>query len=512
MKRRAFIRSGGVLGMMAGAGMHSLSARIPPHNWENYDFGPEPAISDRLHQGPFSAYGPDATAPGAGVVMVTTPSKKILQNFGMGLVTYLCDEAGPPRLNGKSLESSIEDLVRFPLGNKLYLRVDWRDIQKRRGSLDFPDHWKISFDMAAKYNKRVGIRIQLMSPVIKPQSMPDFLNEKVPLVSLGKTDKIGIPGKTHYAPRYDHPAFMEAFREMDDLLADRYNGHELIEFVDTYMYGFWGEGHTWPFEGNPFPDYTTAEETSVRLFDHQRKNWAHTPLLTNTQPDYSHVGNSEVLDRTIRSHNWMRTDTIFIENEQIEALSNRPPWIGALVENGISNGDVDNIHITDGITRSDNIIYHAKDVGPNYFSLWNWHNISAEGLMKYYRKYPDALDELSTSIGYRIRPSWIWLYQKDGYPKIVLGLANDGISGVPGALRVYLRSNDGRINSGGSLDPGYPLPGKIRQAEITLPRNTDWNGLQLYAELEVKGLRYPVQWACEQKLNADGSLSLRRNI
>ena len=60
-----------------------------------------------------------------------------------------------------------------------------------------------------------------------------------------------------------------------------------------------------------------------------------TPLLTNTQPDYSRVGNSELVDRTVRSNNWIRSDTIFIENEQIEALSNRPPWIAALLEQGL---------------------------------------------------------------------------------------------------------------------------------------------------------------------------------
>ena len=34
-----------------------------------------------------------------------------------------------------------------------------------------------------------------------------------------------------------------------------------------------------------------------------------------------------MLDRTVRSNNWIRSDTIFIESEQIEALSNRPAWI-----------------------------------------------------------------------------------------------------------------------------------------------------------------------------------------
>ena len=42
-----------------------------------------------------------------------------------------------------------------------------------------------------------------------------------------------------------------------------------------------------------------------------------------------------------------------------------------------------------------------------------------------------------------------------------------------------------------------------------LPNVIDWKGLKLRAEIEVKGMRYPVRWACHQKLNDDGSLTLR---
>ena len=102
--------------------------------------------------------------------------------------------------------------------------------------------------------------------------------------------------------------------------------------MDTFMYGFWGEGHSWPFEGNPFPDNVTAEKTFVKMFDTQLEYWTKTPLATNTQPDFSRVGNSELVDKTIRTNNWLRTDTIYIENMQIESLSNRPPWIAAICE------------------------------------------------------------------------------------------------------------------------------------------------------------------------------------
>ena len=38
-----------------------------------------------------------------------------------------------------------------------------------------------------------------------------------------------------------------------------------------------------------------------------------------------------------------------------------------------------------------------------------------------------------------------------------------------------------------------PLPGKLRQAQFVLPNVTDWKGLKLSAEIEVKGMRYPVR-------------------
>ena len=43
-------------------------------------------------------------------------------------------------------------------------------------------------------------------------------------------------------------------------------------------------------------------------------------------------------------------------------------------------------------------------------------------------------------------------------------------------------------------------------------QDTKWQGLKLKAEIEVKGMRYPVRWACHQKLNEDGSLTLRPNL
>jgi len=76
-----------------------------------------------------------------------------------------------------------------------------------------------------------------------------------------------------------------------------------------------------------------------------------------------------------------------------------------------------------GYLRAENMIAHVIDVGANYFSLWNFHQISAKNLMSYYQAYPVAFDQISRRIGYRVRPSFIWSYRDDGYQGLIVGFA-----------------------------------------------------------------------------------------
>ena len=497
MRRRDFMKAG-VLGTAASY----LPEReyVPPHNFDKYDFGSGPPVRDRLNQGPF----PADLYPSWNVVMGLTPSEELVPNYGMGLITYLCDEKNLMTLPGQTQEAALEALAKFPVGTKLYVRLNWKDIQSRPGRLDPNSIWTTSLQLARQYGKRLGFRVMISNPDIPGYALPEFLLKKVPMVKLGSWQD-----HEREEPRCDDPNFVAAFRELQGLLSSEYDGHPDIEYVDTCMYGFWGEGHTWPLEKNPYPDYTTAENAFVNMFDIQSASWKKTPLTTNTQPDFSKVGNSELVDRTIRSFNWLRTDTIFIENEQIDALSNRPAWTAASIEVGVSDGSEKSLRINDGVTYSDNSISHGQDVGANYFSLWNWHHISASGLERYFNAYPNAIHRLAQRIGYRVRPSWIWTIDERGAPGLIIGFVNDGIAGVPGVLRVTMLGQNGEELCSGSLDAGYPLPGKVRQALFPLPKGTAWKGLRLKAELEVKGQRYPVRWACQQKLNHDGTLTIR---
>src|SRR5699024_4068752 len=127
-----------------------------------------PQISERLFQGPF----PFQEVPDWQVVMTTSPSDLILKNVGMGLVAYVIDEAGPPKVTGETLEQSIERLARIPFAEKMYIRLNWKDLQKEPGKLAPSEAWRLTFEMAAKYNKRIGFRVMLQNPHIPGLAFP----------------------------------------------------------------------------------------------------------------------------------------------------------------------------------------------------------------------------------------------------------------------------------------------------------------------------------------------------
>jgi hypothetical protein len=516
MRRRSFVKAGASLALLGGAGRSGFP-EVPDHRWDGYDFGPGPRVTDRLNQGPFGTDQGD----GERTIEYTTMSDQPVRNYGLGLTGYTWEENGPSlaaRAGKETLEQHVEKLASLPFLDLLYIRCDWRDVQKAPGKLDLHPIWKLTFEAAKAYNLRVGFRIQLSSPNIQPAnlSIPDFVKEKAPPVKVGALP----PGSSHsrggiefYEPDYRHPEFQKAFRELNELLAAEYDGNPLLEFLDLMMYGWWGEGHTLELP-KPFPDYVTAEKTFVEMTRFQLETWKKTPLMVNTQPDNNKVGNSEVLDMAVRAGCWLRSDSIIGDEPiQIEELSNRPPWLAVFMEDGRNRH-----HLIDEqqSTRSardrvdpryrEKAALHVLDLGGNYWALWT----EADNLRRYYERFPRSFDLLRQRMGYRVRPSWIWQRKRYDTVEVIVAVANDGVAGVPGVLRMYVESPDGSVKVGGSLDAGHPHGGRLRQASFILPKRAAEQRLILRAEIETKGgIRRPVRWACAEPVNPDGTFSFQ---
>ena len=499
MRRRDLLKGAVLLPALASAGA-STSVN------QDCDFSVGPAPKERLNQGPFEI----DQDQGWQTVLFTTPSERPIRNPGLGLVGYAWEESGPSlaaRVGRETLEQHVEKISSLPFVDVLYIRCDWRNVQSRPGHLDLDPVWGLTMDAARRKGLRVAFRIQLSNYSFQPEqvALPPFLRERIPQVKIGR-----IPGRTDDAqfrePRYDHPEFQKAFSEMNDLLAAEFDGNPLIEWMDLMQYGFWGEGHTSNFP-NPFPDYPTAERTFVNMTARQLDTWTKTPLAVNTQPDISNVGNRTVIDMAVRAEAWMRSDSIIVEEPiQIDELANRPPWTAAILEDGyFRQYDTQALKPdASGINVLENYMLHTLDVRANYWGLWT----EADNLARYNEMYPRGFERLRTSLGYRLRPSWVWQRKRYDTFDVIVCVSNRGVAGVPGILWLHLESPDRKISLRGALDAGHPHAGGLRQASFLLPKGYSGH-LNLSAQLEIRsGVKKTIAWACEQPVNPDGSITV----
>lgn len=510
MNRRDILKTAALLPL---AHRISALAQEPKHLWQGYNFNSTFSAKDRLDQGPFDI----DQDQGWQTIAYTTPSEKPIRNPGLGLLGYTWEESGPSiavREGRQTLEDHVEKMASLPFVDVLYIRCDWRNVQKQPGRLDLDPVWDLTLDAAKRHGLRVAFRVQSSNTAFQPKqlALPAFLRAQVPMVSIGSmgghgNNDFGNGAKGNWMePRYDHPAYQKALAELNRLLADRFDGNPLIEFVDVMHIGFWGEGHFGGYP-SPFPNFQTAQRTLDQMVRMQLATWKKTPLAMNTQPDISHTGNREAIEIAVRGGAWVRSDSIIVEEPiQIEELANRPPWLAAILEDGyFRQYDISKIPVdAAGVNELENYMLHVLDLRANYWSLWT----ESENLASYNERYPRGFERLRTNMGYRLRPSWVWQRKRYGTSELIVAVSNRGVAGVPGVLWLTAKSPDGKINLRGSLDPGHPHGDDLRMGSFLLPKGYVGT-INLLAEIEMRpNIVKPVAWACEQPLNPDGSLSV----
>jgi hypothetical protein len=153
----------------------------------------------------------------------------------------------------------------------------------------------------------------------------------------------------------------------------------------------------------------------------------------------------------------------------------------------------------------ENYMLHVLDIRANYWGLWT----ESANLRQYDQKYPRGFSRLRASLGYRLRPAWVWQRKRNGTFELIVGIANRGVAGVPGTLWVQIQNSDLALKMRGTLDPGHPLGGGIRMCSFLLPKDFA-APVALSVELEIRpGILKPVAWTCEQPVNSDGSVTVQ---
>ena len=352
-----------------------------------------------------------------------------MRNPGLGLLGYTFEEGGPAlaaREGRSTLEREVASLAGLPFVDAFYIRCDWRDVQRRPGRLDLHPVFALTREAARASGRRFGLRVQLSNTEHQPQqlALPFFVREQVPLVTIRSRSG---RGPERVEPRYDHPAFLHAFRDLNELLAAEFDADAAVEFVDLMMYGFWGEAHTSDLTRIPFRDYPSAERTTLEITQSPARFLEDARRSRSTlEPDISGVGNREVQDLAVRAGCWLRSDCVISSTSRSRSRSSRTgrPGSPAILEDG-GYRQYRNVICHDSCVdaagvdlRSSGAMLHALDLGSNYWSLWTEAATTCKLLPRGAVRARSR--RCSSRIGYRLRPSWIWQRKRYGTSELIV--------------------------------------------------------------------------------------------
>ena len=172
--------------------------------------------------------------------------KTILRNPHKGWYMHYIDNGLTRRIYRDGIPAG-DHLENFPGMHHLYLRMDWADLEKEEGKMDFTELDAI-FSEWAPFGYRFAFRLCCFVRGGNPYSTPKWVREagakgtELPLQSGPGFD--APKGEIAWEPDYGDPIFLEKLESFLKRFGEKYNGHPLVEFVDIGTFGTWGEGHT----------------------------------------------------------------------------------------------------------------------------------------------------------------------------------------------------------------------------------------------------------------------------
>jgi len=121
-----------------------------------------------------------------------------------------------------------------------------------------------ALDEIASRGHQTALRFYLDYPT-RESGIPQFLLDGG--LETRPYDDFGNDGVS-VSPDYDNPELRAAIDSFVAALGERYDGDPRVGFVQAGLVGFWGEWHTWPYNGTEGkPDWMPSEETQQEVLD-----------------------------------------------------------------------------------------------------------------------------------------------------------------------------------------------------------------------------------------------------
>ena len=401
--------------------------------------------------------------------------------------------------------AAFDRFIELPYLDNLYLRYDWRDLQKEKGKLHLPEDWKWTLEACERRGKRWSFRIMNCTKgSMRENSMPDFLQGKLKMVRYWNDPGTRGPNPKSF-PEYSDE-YLDLWNELTMLLGAAFDKHPLLEYVDISGYGFWGEWHNIARYTGPEGPQTNyhpsppgrVEAVADRLIRDHLAAFPTTPAVLNIHAAEYEAGQRAFAGGLV----WARRDSFrygFSTTEVRLAQGIKPgnAMVWEIIRPGIycPRDDAQTEEFYPLPQRYFDISAHYAAMG---FNAWDaiW---AHKNCLKTYK----AIEQ---HIGYRIRPSIVWRRKLRGKDEIVLGLRNDGCVGPPGRLTIRAVFPGGKESSV-ELPAGEPAPGAMKMYALPFlegaGKDVAEKTFELSMRLKMKGKQSPVRWAVKKKQAAD---------
>jgi Domain of unknown function (DUF4832)/Beta-galactosidase len=150
----------------------------------------------------------------------------------------------------------------------VYANISWRELEPEKGKFNWEEiESKFQFEKWQQEGTRINLRFVLDDPGNGPEKdIPDWLYDE--LVKAEGQEGAGkwydtpssVVGKG-FAPNYSSPTLIAEHERAIQALADRYNNHPGIAFIQIGSLGHWGEFHNWPEEvSGKFPSLSVSDQ------------------------------------------------------------------------------------------------------------------------------------------------------------------------------------------------------------------------------------------------------------
>lgn len=218
----------------------------------------------------------DKSIPENYIVHIEPELQKILRNPLSGWVVYSSANAD------QNFWVNYDNLTVPALGKKvkvsdyahtMYMRVSWTILNPEENVYGWDTNGKLKsmIENARKRGMRLAFRVVVDSRDKFSNFTPSFVKEAGADGYETQTE-----GKTVWSPYSDDPVFQEKYEKFIKAFAAKFNDSDLVDFIDGYGLGKWGEAHAVIYK-----DSTNREKVFKWVVDLYSNNFTKVPLAIN---------------------------------------------------------------------------------------------------------------------------------------------------------------------------------------------------------------------------------------